>query len=314
MSPSSQSTNVWTYFLECGNWLTIFIPLVLYQIVCRSKSKNNAYKSLEGKVVLLTGASQGLGEALAHGFYKAGCKVILAARSREKLIKIQQDLSNLKVNTVRTYRPAVLVLDVSDIPSIPNKFEEAKQAFGPIDMLVNNAGISCRGEVAHTEIDVHMQVMQINYFGGIALTKAVLPEMMERQRGHIVGVSSVQGRISIPHRSAYAASKHASQAFYDALRSEVKDKGINVTVVSPGYIRTNLSVNAVQGDGSVYGVTDETTANGLEPEVAANRILQAVALCKKEVVIASFKIRFAILIRTVLPSLFFWLMARRAKQ
>lgn len=122
-----------------------------------------------------------------------------------------------------------------------------------IDILVNNAGISCRGNVLTTDLEVYQQLMLTNFFGQVALTKAILPSMVDKRSGHIVVVSSVQGVMAIPSRSAYAASKHATQAFFDSLRAEVADYNVNVTVVSPGYIKTELSLNALTGSGGKYG-------------------------------------------------------------
>lgn len=163
-------------------------------------------------------------------------------------------------------------IDLSELNSIPGQVSSVLAIFGHIDILINNGGISNRGAVNETNVDVDIKVMLVNYFGTVALTKgkvivnccicvsnelfvllAVLPTMLARGSGHVVAVSSVQGRIAIPNRSAYAASKHALQAFCDTLRAEVSSHGIKVTVVSPGYIQTKLSLNALTGSGQTYG-------------------------------------------------------------
>ncbi|XP_045634101.1 dehydrogenase/reductase SDR family member 7B isoform X5 [Ursus americanus] len=191
---------------------------------------------------------------------------------------------------------------------------EILQCFGHVDVLINNAGISYRGAIVDTTTDVDKKVMETNYFGPVALTKALLPSMIKRRQGHIVAISSIQGKISIPFRSAYAASKHATQAFFDCLRAEMEQYEIEVTVVSPGYIHTNLSLNAVIADGSTYGVMDKTTAQGRSPAEVARDVLAAVGKKKKDVILADLLPSLAIYLRTLAPGLFFRLMASRARK
>ncbi|XP_039292780.1 dehydrogenase/reductase SDR family protein 7-like [Nilaparvata lugens] len=299
----------WTFlwWMLTSVFIPISIPYLVYKIFY---SKTTKYK-LQGKVVLITGASSGLGEALAHSFYKAGCKVILTARREKELARVKNDLLSLHP-TVPTYPPVALLLDISKLEDIPKYVSEVLAIHKNVDILVNNAGISYRGDVMSTKLEVDEQVMAVNYFGTVALTKALLPQMVEGNGGHIVAVSSVQGRIAVPHRSAYAASKHALQAFFDSLRAELAGSNVKVTVVSPGYIKTNLSLNAVTGSGEVYGEMDETTASGYSPEMVANKIVVSVAKQKNEVVIAPLSARIGIGLRTVLPSLYFRIMERRA--
>lgn len=255
------------------------------------------------QVVVITGASSGLGEALAHNFYVAGCKVVLAARRREELERVRTDLleihsvsdvkvasetstlswhsfhsiSSLPVQPMPTHPPIVLPLDLTDLNSMPEKVAEVEKIFGYIDILINNGGVSVRSDVLSTAMDVDIKVMLVNYFGSVALTKgasksfffsftifclnfefdfffpAALPTMLKRKEGRIVCVSSVQGKFSLPHRSAYSASKHAMQAFCDSLRAEVAEHNVKVLCVSPGYINTALSLNALTGSGRNYG-------------------------------------------------------------
>nr|XP_051695739.1 dehydrogenase/reductase SDR family member 7B isoform X5 [Oryctolagus cuniculus] len=191
---------------------------------------------------------------------------------------------------------------------------EITRCFGHVDILINNAGISYRGAVQDTTLDVDKRVMETNYFGPVALTKALLPGMLRRRQGHVVAISSVQGRIGIPFRSAYAASKHATQAFFDCLRAEVEQDEIEVTVISPGYIHTNLSVNAVTADGSRYGAMDQNTAQGRSPAEVARAVLAAVGRKQKDVVLADLQPSLGIYLRTLAPGLFFRLMASRARK
>ncbi|KAH3871472.1 dehydrogenase/reductase SDR family member 7B-like [Dreissena polymorpha] len=296
MSPS-------TVLAWCGGTAGL-IYLILFLLRKRKRVQ------LKGKVVLITGANSGLGKACATVFYSAGCKVILAGRNLSELQKVKEELQRLKSSGDL----GILQVDLSDLESLGNKGQEAKAIFDAVDILVNNAGVSYRGSIEGTNMDVHQMVMNVNYFGQIALTKALLPVLKERPGSCIVAVSSVQGRISIPYRSAYAASKHAMQAFFDCLRAELWDTGVGVCVVNPGYIQTSLSTNALCGDGSKYGVTDTTTASGLPPETVAQQILKAVECGKPEIFPATMTQTLAITLRILAPSLFFWIMAHRAKK
>lgn len=299
------------WILGCVS-LTVSIPWLIYQLIGGAHSRRARCK-LKEKVVMITGASSGLGESLAHSFYKAGCRVILSARRQNELERVRNDLLAMHV-TVPTYPPVILPLDLSDLNSLPERITQALAIFGHIDILIHNGGISNRGDVLSTNVDVAIKVMVVNYFGQMALTKAVLPSMIKRRSGHIVVVSSVQGRIAIPFRSAYAASKHALQAFSDTLRAEVAKYNIKVSVISPGYIATALSLNALTGSGERHGVMDSTVASGYKPDYVAEKILCAVADGKKELIISPIVPRLAVLIRTIAPSLYFWVMERRARK
>lgn len=223
-------------------------------------------------------------------------------------------------------------LDLADLNSLPEKVAKILQIFGHVDILVNNGGISVRSDVVSAAIDVDIKVMMVNYFGSVAMTKAVLPSMQQRGEGKIVYISSVQGKFAIPFRSAYAASKHALSAFTDSLRAEVHKDGIKVLTVSPGYINTAISLNALTSSGQSYGgmsaghndckmilniffyfpVTDPATATGVSPERASEDILKAVLADEKDVVLAPLYIKAVSVMRVLVPSAYFWVMQKRA--
>lgn len=169
-----------------------------------------------------------------------------------------------------------------------------------------------RESAINTKIDVDIKIMLTNYFGTVALTKAVLPSMIERKQGRIVCIGSVQGKFAIPQRASYSASKHAMQAFCDSLRAEMDEHNVKVTLISPGYISTNLSLNALTGTGNSYGKMDETTAHGTDPIEMANDIVRSILADKKDVILCSFAPKLAYWIRFYFPSLYFWIMAKRA--
>uniref|UniRef100_A0A8C5QXS4 Dehydrogenase/reductase SDR family member 7B n=1 Tax=Leptobrachium leishanense TaxID=445787 RepID=A0A8C5QXS4_9ANUR len=221
----------------------------LYRLLQRLRS--SAY--VQGAVVVITGATSGLGKECAKVFYSAGSQLVLCGRNEERLDDLVRELGRMRKGSIQTHKPHKVIFDLSDVEAVDSASHEILNNVGKVDILINNAGISYRGNILKTKVSVDRMIMDINYFGPVALTKALLPSMIKNGRGHIVVISSVQGKISIPFRSAYAASKHATQAFFDCLRAEMAATEIEVTVVNPGYIKTNLSMNAVTDDGSIYG-------------------------------------------------------------
>ncbi|XP_075417168.1 dehydrogenase/reductase SDR family member 7B isoform X1 [Tenrec ecaudatus] len=269
---------------------------------------------LKDSVVVITGATSGLGKECAKVFHAAGAKLVLCGRNKEALDELTRDFATSCTTKIKVYKPCIVAFDLADPNAIVAAAARILQCFGHVDILINNAGISYRGAIKDTSTEVDKKVMETNYFGPVALTKALLPSMIEKKQGHIVVISSIQGKISIPFRSAYAASKHATQAFFDCLRAEMEQHGIDVTVISPGYIHTNLSLNAITADGSRYGVMDTTTAQGRSPTEVARDVLAAVAKKKKDVILSDLLPLLATYIRTLAPGLFFRLMASRARK
>nr|XP_022905547.1 dehydrogenase/reductase SDR family protein 7-like [Onthophagus taurus] len=308
------SWDVRTSYWNIGSSLSlaVTIPFIIYKVM-RAVYLHRSFRELRGKVVVITGASSGLGEALAHEFYKKGCLIVLCARRRQELDRVREDLLKIQ-STGPTHHPIIMPLDLSDINSLETAVTKILEITGHIDILINNGGVSHRGNVIDTKPDVDIKIMVVNYFGAVALTKAILPNMIKQKQGHIVQISSIQGLIGLPSRSAYCASKHALQAFSDSLRAEVKDSNIHVTVVSPGYIKTHLSENALTGTGNTYGQMDETTLSGYTPEYVAECILTAVVKKTKEVVISPFLPKIAIFLRRFMPHLYFVAMSRRARK
>ena len=234
-------------------------------------------KKFENKVVWITGASSGIGEASAYQFAKEGAKLILSARCEDELLRVKK---NTGLEDVQVF---ILPIDVEKIDEIPEKAKQAIEHFGRIDVLFNNAGISQRGSVLETDMAVYQKIFNLNFFGVIALTKAVLPFMQQQKSGTIAVTSSISGKLATPMRSGYCASKHALHGFFDALRSEVYQDNIKVTLICPGYIRTNISYNAVAADGSKFDKMDSNQANGMSPEECAKRIVEAIFAEKQEV-------------------------------
>lgn len=247
-------------------------------------------------MVWVTGASSGIGEALAEGLARRGASVVLSARRGEVLRTVQ-------ARCPRSDEHLALPLDLADTASIPAAVAQVLERFGRIDILINNAGLTQRSLAIETSLEVDRRIMDVNYFGPVALTKAVLPAMLARGSGQIVVVSSLLGKFGIGHRSAYAASKHAVQGFFDSLRAEVHDRGVRITIACPGAVRTSASLNALAGDGTPYGKMDAFLERGLTPTDCAERILHAVERQRYEVYPAKLE-RLALLLSRFSPGLF----------
>ena len=255
---------------------------------------NNYYKE---KVIWITGASSGIGEALAYAFSAEGAKLLLSSRRVEELERVRKACAHPE-------QVRVLPLDLVDIAALAGKTEEAIGLFGSIDIMVHNGGISQRGLVSETSLEVDRQVMELDYFSYVALTKLLLPHFIERKAGHFVVVSSVMGKLGTPMRSAYAAAKHALHGFFDCLRAEVAPLNIKVTVLTPGYIRTNISFHAVTKDGTKMGRLSADIEKGLPAEKAAAQILRAVARGKFEPFIGKFGMeKIGLLLNRLAPGL-----------
>ena len=222
------------------------------------------------KVIWITGASSGIGEALSRELAKRRASLILSSRNSVKLETLKEEIEK-DASSVH-----ILPLDLSQTEELKAKGKEALAIHGHIDMLINNGGISQRASVLDLDMKVLEHIMRVNFLGAVALTKAVLPSMLERKSGHIVVISSVMGKFGTQLRSGYAASKHALHGFFDSLRNEVYKDNIKVTLVTPGYVKTNVSVNAVQGDGSKFGKMEPGQEHGMPPNVCATKILEAV--------------------------------------
>ena len=199
---------------------------------------------------------------------------------------------------------SIISLDLEAHSTLRLKVDEAIQVFGKIDILINNGGISQRSLVENTQINVDKRIMDINYLGTVALTKAILPHFIKNKCGHFAVTTSIVGKIGTPLRSSYAASKHALHGFFDSLRAENYDNNITVTLICPGFINTNISKNALTGNGIPQGKMDKSTGNGISPNQCAKRMLNAIKKKKEEVYIAGVKEKLGVYIKRFYPKLF----------
>lgn len=235
------------------------------------------------KVVWITGASTGIGEALAYAYSKKNNKIVISSRNKELLEQV-------RLNCTYPENVYVLPLDITIFNELPDKVNEAISAFGPIDLLINNAGISQRSLIIDTDFDVYKKLMEVNYLGTVALTKALLPEFIKQKKGQFVTVTSLMGKFSSPFRSGYCGVKHALHGFFDALRMEHEKDGIAVTLICPGFVQTNVAKNALTADGSAQNNEDDATKNGLPVALFAKKMINAIEKEKFEAYIGQKEI------------------------
>lgn len=250
----------------------------------------------KNKVVWITGASSGIGKTLAIELSKRSLKLIISSRNEKELLKVKQ----LCINQENV---AILPLDLEKYEEMELITNKALNLFGTIDILFNNGGISQRSLAKDTSITVDKRIMDINYLGTIALTKALLPHFIEKNCGHFVITSSIVGKVATPLRSSYSASKHALHGFFDSLRAEVYKNNIKVLIACPGFVQTNISINALTEDGTPQKSIDSATKNGLTPKAFVQQLIKAVEKEKNEVYIGGFKEKLAILVQRISPKL-----------
>ncbi len=252
-------------------------------------------KNLTDKVVWITGASSGIGEALTYALAKENVRMVLSSRNEQVLqaVKAQIGLPDERV--------LILPLDLEHLPDAAEKAAQVVAHFGRIDILVNNGGISQRSLFNDTTPEVFRRIMEINFFGAVLLTRAVVPQMVAQKGGKIVTVSSVTGKFGTPWRSAYAASKHALHGFYDALQAELYDAQVSFLMVAPGYVKTRVSYNALLGDGTPNNALDVGQANGISAEACARQIVRAIKAGKHEIYPGQFKEVGAVYLKRFLP-------------
>ena len=260
----------------------------------------------KNKRIWVTGASSGIGEALSIALAEQGAQLILSSRNELEINRVAA-----ACNTAGASSILVQPLDLERHDTIPGIVEAVLKKVGKVDILINNGGISQRSLAKETALEVDKKLMAVNYFGTVALTKAILPNMLMHQLGHIVTVTSLTGKFGTQYRSAYAASKHALHGFFDSLRAELHDSHIKVTLLCPGFIRTNVSKNALTGDGAKLGTMDDATDKGMEPERLAQKILQAIEQEKEEAYFGGKEV-LGIYLKRFFPN-YFSKMLRKAK-
>ena len=255
--------------------------------------------NLKNKVIWITGASSGIGEAMTYELSSAGARLILSARRKEELERVKGNCKEEHQNNIE-----ILPLDLTQTDTLALAAEAAIQFYGHIDILINNGGISQRGLAKETLLKVDRQLMEVNFFGTVALTKALLPHFLKRKSGHFVVNTSVTGIIGTPYRSAYAASKHALHGFFDSLRAELWRDNIKVSLICPGFIHTPITYSALTGDGSPLNKMDEAQFKGKPVDWLAKKVKRAIEKEKEEVYIGGYREVLAVYLKRFFPRIF----------
>ncbi len=256
------------------------------------------------KVIWITGASSGVGEALVYAFNNEKAQLIISSHEPEELERVKK---NCKYEPEKIF---VLPFNLLEHDKIPELAKSVIEKFKKVDILFNAGGVSQRALAKDTAIEVDKRIMDINYFGTIILTKALLPEMIKNKSGHIAVMTSLAGKFEIPLRSAYAASKHALHGFFDTLRAEIYDDNIKITLFCPAYIRTNIAKNALTKDGSPQNFNDPGAEKGTSPEEFAQLALKSIRKGKQEV-ISGGKEKYGVYIKRFFPKLFSKIIRKR---
>jgi short-subunit dehydrogenase len=258
----------------------------------------NRNREFEGKTAWITGASSGIGEALVYEFAGRGATVVISSNDTEGLERVKNKCSRLGAEVT------CVPFDLSDTCGIETLVSSQMASLKSIDFLLNIGGISQRARVEETPLWIDRKIFEINYFGTIALTKAILQYMIRQKSGHIVATSSISGRFGFPLRSAYSASKQALHGFFETLYLENKVNNIRTSVLIPGRVRTNISFHALNSEGREHGKMDEGLDKGISPEKAARIIIRGIRRNKREILVGSGEL-IMLYIRRMCPWLFF---------
>jgi short-subunit dehydrogenase len=251
------------------------------------------------KVIWITGASSGIGKELTLALSNAGAKLIISSPHLDKLERVKE-LVLCSDCSIR-----LLELDLSETDSHSLIVSQALAAFGHVDILINNAGIAMHGSVLETTLETDRTVMDVNYFGTISLTKALLPFMIARNSGTIATVTSVSGLYGIPKGAAYSASKHALHGFFDSLRQEIHETAVKITLIIPGVIDTDITIHGLSGDGSRFGKKLQIHREGYPVAACAREIIEGLKKSRNEIVTGNFRDRFSVTFWRYMPGSFY---------
>lgn len=261
----------------------------------------------QDQVVWVTGASSGIGEAMARDFVKRGARVILTARRVDRLLRLETELNGGSPSP----RAKALPADLSDLDAIPGLAARAVGIFGHIDVLFNNAGASQRGMAADTSFEIEHRMIKLDLLSPIALTKALLPHLLERRSGRILVTSSLMGDLELPGNATYACVKHGLNGYFYSLAFELKSLGIPVQVLQPGFVRTEVSINAITSTGERHGKMDSTHEKAMSAEEFSRRVFPEIEKGKTSIYIAG-KERLAVTLRHWFPGIYRFVISKAA--
>jgi short-subunit dehydrogenase len=257
------------------------------------------------KVVWITGASSGIGEALVFELAKQGAQLVLSSRNESTLQAVAQKANLSKENYL------IIPFDLADTSQADSYVQQIIQKFNRIDILINNGGMSQRAEAIATTKTTERNLFEINYFAQVALAKAVLPIMIKQQNGQITVVSSIAGKFGFYLRSSYSAAKHALHGYFESLRLEVEKNNIKVLLVCPGKIQTNISNNAILADGSKHAKMDESHVNTMTAEECAKKIISAIENNKQEIFVGGKEI-LTVYIKRFFPKMLYKILRKQS--
>ncbi|KAM4031586.1 dehydrogenase/reductase SDR family member 7C isoform 1-T2 [Anomaloglossus baeobatrachus] len=297
----------------------LIIPLLLLGIsgviyIYREVVRLMSRSAVKNKVVVITDAVSGLGKECSRVFHAAGARLVLCGKTWEKLETLHDALISVADPSV-TFTPKLVLLDISDINDIEAMGKEIQDCYGCVDVLINNASMKIKGPAHSVTLELDKKIMDANYFGPITLIKTILPHMISRRTGQIVLVNNIQGKLGVPFRAAYSASKHAIQGFFDCLRAEVEEFDVFVSTISPTFIRSyHVQPEPGNFEASIWKFFFRKLSYGVHPVEVAEEVLRTVSRRKQEVFMANPVPKVALYIRTFLPELFFAVVATGVKE
>ncbi|HAW92272.1 MULTISPECIES: SDR family oxidoreductase [unclassified Arsukibacterium] len=253
---------------------------------------------LTNKVIWITGASGGIGEALARELAAAGARLILSARRQTELERVRASLAN-------SVSHLILPLDITDSQAISAAVATIAEKIGGLDWLINNAGISQRALITDTSLETERKLFEVDYFAQINLTRQALPLLLADGGGKVVFVSSVAGLVGTQYRGSYSAAKAALHLWANSLRAELFEQGLTVATIFPGFVKTEVSLNALTGDGKALGEMDTAQANAMSAEQFAEKAVKALLRNKSYVVIGGVKEHLGAWISRLSPELLY---------
>lgn len=259
--------------------------------------------AIRNKVVWVTGASSGIGAALVKELAKKGNQVVLSARRRDQLELVRED-SGLSLDDA-----LVLPIDLAESEHAEQWLQLVLEKFGRVDVLINNGGVSQKSAALDTKNAVDRQVMEVNFFGGMFLTKVVAKQMVKQGGGQIAAVSSILGKFSLPLLGSYAAAKHAIYGWYEGLRYELRDHNISVQIIAPGFIKTDVALKSLTEDGSALNQNSKAQEKGMPAEKCARRMIRAIKRKRWHTYIGGVEIWMPT-VNYYFPKAFFWLMRK----
>ncbi|XP_013912759.1 PREDICTED: dehydrogenase/reductase SDR family member 7C [Thamnophis sirtalis] len=302
-----------------GIWAILFLPLLVVGFsgivyIYRKVTQLMTKSAVRSKVVVVTDALSGVGKECAQVFHSGGARLILCGKHLDKL-EVLCDALNSAADPTITFTPKPILLDLTDVNCIQDVAKEILDCYGCVDILINNASTKAKGTVQNVSLELDKKIMDANYFGPITLTKAFLPNMISRRTGQIVLVNNIQGKLGVPFRAAYSASKHAALGFFDCLRAELKEFGVCVSTVSPSFICSyHNQLQPKNCEGASWKNFFRKSAYGVRPTEVAEEILRTVNRKKQEVFMANPIAKAAVYIRTFFPEIFFAVVAAGVKE